>query len=264
VASLLTIRDLEVRLPGRRGNVVAVAGIDLDLDRGQRLALVGESGSGKSMTALAVMGLLPEPARASGSVRLDGRELLGLPDPELAALRGRRMAMVFQEPMTALNPVHPIGRQIAEGPVRQGLSRAGAEELTLAAMARVGLDPQRISPQRYPHQLSGGQRQRVMLAMALAGRPELLIADEPTTALDVTVQAQILRLIDGIVAERRMALLLITHDLGVVAAMAERVAVMQAGRIVETGNVADVLTRPAHAYTRRLLAARLPEVDAAW
>ena len=215
------------------------------------------------MTALAIMGLLPEAARLSGSIRLDGRELLGLADDAFADLRGRRMAMVFQEPMTALNPVHPIGRQIGEGPLRRGQPPSEVRECVLSLMARVGLDPRQVSPGRYPHQLSGGQRQRVMLAMALAGEPELLIADEPTTALDVTVQAQILRLIDDIVEERRMALLLITHDLGVVAAMAERVAVMQAGRIVEHGPVGDVLGRPADPYTRRLLAARLPEVGAA-
>ena len=263
MTDLLEIRGLEIRLPWRRGGLVAVAGIDLDLDRGRRLALVGESGSGKSMTALAVMGLLPEPAAAHGSIRLDGRELLGLADDAFADLRGRRMAMVFQEPMTALNPVHPIGRQIGEGPLRRGQPPSEVRECVLSLMARVGLDPRQVSPGRYPHQLSGGQRQRVMLAMALAGEPELLIADEPTTALDVTVQAQILRLIDDIVEERRMALLLITHDLGVVAAMAERVAVMQAGRIVEHGPVGDVLGRPADPYTRRLLAARLPEVGAA-
>ena len=260
---LLAIRQLEVRLPAEHGDLVAVAGIDLDLARGRRLALVGESGSGKSMTALAIMGLLPRAARTRGSISLDGRELLGLGDAELSELRGRRMAMVFQEPMTALNPMRSIGRQIGEVPLRRGQGRAEVRELILSSMARVGLDPLRISPDRYPHQLSGGQRQRVMLAMALATDPELLIADEPTTALDVTVQAQILRLIDGLVEERRMALLLITHDLGVVAAMAERVAVMQAGRIVEAGPVEDVLCRPADAYTRRLLAARLPEVGAA-
>jgi peptide/nickel transport system ATP-binding protein len=211
------------------------------------------------MTALAIMGLLPDRARTGGSIRLDGRELLGLADRRLCALRGRRMAMVFQEPMTALNPVQSIGRQIAEGPRRQlGLSRAEAKERVHSLMTRVGLDPLRIAPGRYPHQLSGGQRQRAMIAMALACDPELLIADEPTTALDLTVQAQILRLIDGIVRERGMGLLLITHDLGVVAAMAERVAVMQAGRIVETGATAEVLCRPAHPQTRRLLAARLP------
>jgi peptide/nickel transport system ATP-binding protein len=239
--------------------VEILAGVDLDLERGRSLAIVGESGSGKSMTALAIMGLLPDRARTGGSVQLDGRELLGLPDRRLCALRGRHMAMVFQEPMTALNPVQPIGRQIAEGPRRQlGLSRAEAMERVRSLMTRVGLDPLRIAPGRYPHQLSGGQRQRAMIAMALACDPELLIADEPTTALDLTVQAQILRLIDGIVRERGMGLLLITHDLGVVAAMAERVAVMQAGRIVETGATAEVLRRPAHPQTRRLLAARLP------
>ncbi|HMR31461.1 MAG TPA: ABC transporter ATP-binding protein [Geminicoccaceae bacterium] len=258
--ALLAIRRLEVHLPAEHGEIPVVAGIDLDLDRGQRLALVGESGSGKSMTALAVMGLLPRAARARGSIALDSRELLGLDDHELAALRGQRMAMVFQEPMTALNPVHTIGHQIGEAPLRLGMARAEVRDLVRASMARVGLDPGHISPDRYPHQLSGGQRQRVMLAMALATDPDLLIADEPTTALDVTVQARILRLIDGIVEERGMALLLITHDLGVVAAMAERVAVMRAGRIVESGSVENVLRHPAAAHTRRLLAARLPEV----
>ncbi len=212
------------------------------------------------MTALAVMGLLPEAARLSGSIRLDGRELVGLDDRQLCAIRGRKVGMVFQEPMTALNPVQPIGRQIGEGLRRHlGLGAADIRARVLDLMRQVELDPARIGPDRYPHQLSGGQRQRVVIAMALACDPELLIADEPTTALDVTIQAQILRLIDRLVRERGMALLLITHDLGVVAAMAERMAVMDAGRIVETGETADLLARPAHAATRRLIAARLPE-----
>jgi peptide/nickel transport system ATP-binding protein len=214
------------------------------------------------MTALAIMGLQPERARLSGSIELEGRELVGLDDRALCRIRGRRMAMIFQEPMTALNPVHAIGRQIAEGAIRQlGLSRTEAASRVRDLMARVGLDPQRFSPRLYPHQLSGGQRQRVMIAMALACEPDLLIADEPTTALDVTVQAQILRLIDKLVRERGMALLLITHDLGVVAAMTDRMAVMYAGRIVETGTTPAVFARMAHPYTRALLAARPREVE---
>ena len=243
------------------GSATILHGLDLSLAAGERLGLVGESGCGKSLTALSIIGLAPAAARLAGSIRLGGEELLGLDEAAWCAVRGRRVAMVFQEPMTALNPVMPIGAQISEGAVRQlGLSRAAAAALARALMARVQLDPRRFAPGLYPHQLSGGQRQRVMIAMALACDPQLLIADEPTTALDVTVQAEILRLLDGIVAERRTALLLITHDLGVAAAMTDRIAVMYAGRIVETGPTELVFARLAHPYTRALLAARPQEI----
>jgi peptide/nickel transport system ATP-binding protein len=258
----LILRDLRLRIPAPEGEADILAGIDLDLAPGERLGIVGESGSGKSMMALAIMGLLPAAAVASGSIRLDGVELLRLDDRAMCTVRGRRIAMIFQEPMTALNPVHPVGRQIAEGAIRHlGLSRRSASGLVRDMMARVGLDPARFSPSLYPHQLSGGQRQRVMIAAALACEPEILIADEPTTALDVTTQAQILRLIDEVVRERRMSLLLITHDLGVVAAVTDRMSVMYAGRIVESGETAGVFARMAHPYTRALLAARPREVE---
>ncbi|MFO1068823.1 MAG: ABC transporter ATP-binding protein [Geminicoccaceae bacterium] len=257
--SLLTVTGLTLSVPTARGEASIVRGIDLAIDRGQRLGLVGESGCGKSMTALALMGLQPDSARLGGSIRLDGEELLGRDEPAWCRIRGRRIAMVFQEPMTALNPVMAIGDQVAEGPLRQlGLDRAAAASRARTLLDRVGLG--RVSPALYPHQLSGGQRQRVVLAMALASDPDLLIADEPTTALDVTVQAQILRLLDEIVAERGMGLLLITHDLGVVAAMTDRMAVMYAGRLVETGTTDAVFAGMAHPYTRALLAARPREV----
>ncbi len=243
------------------GPVAILHGLDLSLGAGERVGVVGESGCGKSLTALSLIGLQPAPARLSGSIRLGGDELLGQDEAAWCRVRGRRIAMVFQEPMTALNPVMAIGAQIAEGAIRQlGLSRAEADVRVRKLMARVQLPPDEFPPTLYPHQLSGGQRQRVMIAMALACDPEVLIADEPTTALDVTVQAEILRLLDGLVAERGMALLLITHDLGVAAAMTDRIAVMYAGRIVETGPTDAVFARMAHPYTRALMAARPQEI----
>jgi ABC-type glutathione transport system ATPase component len=224
-----------------------VRGVSFELGAGERVGLIGESGSGKSLTALSVLGLLPDGLAATGSVRLDGRELLGAPEKELSRLRGDRMAMVFQEPMTALNPAMRIGRQVTEPFRVHGRRGRPAEEL-LAAVGLPGV------ARAYPHQLSGGQRQRVVLAIALANDPVLLICDEPTTALDVTVQAQILRLIrERLSAES--SLLFITHDLAVVAQMCDRVLVMLDGSIVEHGPTREVLTAPQHAYTRRLLAA---------
>jgi len=248
--SLLAVRGLGVAIAGRP----VLRGVDLTLGRGEVLGLVGESGSGKSLTALAVMGLLPEGARPEGSVRLDGAELLGLPERALCAIRGRRLGMVFQEPMTALNPLMTIGDQVAEGlRLHGGMDLAAARAQARERLDRVGLAAQPLD--RWPHQLSGGQRQRVAIAMAIAGRPELLIADEPTSALDVTTQAQILDLLAGLVREEGMGLLLITHDLAVVAGRADRVAVMQEGRVVEQGPAAAVFRAPAHPYTRALLAA---------
>ncbi|MET8993688.1 ABC transporter ATP-binding protein [Amycolatopsis sp. NPDC004169] len=221
-----------------------VRDVSFEIGAGERVGLIGESGSGKSLTALAVMGLLPEELRASGSVSLHGRELLGMSEKDLSRLRGDELAMVFQEPMTALNPAMRVGRQVTE-PGRIHGRRHRAEEL----LAAVGLPG---TARAYPHQLSGGQRQRVVLAMALANEPSLLICDEPTTALDVTVQAQILSLIKtSLPAES--ALLFITHDLAVVASVCERVLVMLDGEIVEAGSTRDVLTSPSHAYTRKLL-----------
>jgi peptide/nickel transport system ATP-binding protein len=221
-----------------------VRDVSFEIGAGERVGLIGESGSGKSLTALSIMGLLPEELRASGSVSLHGRELLGMSEKDLSRLRGDELAMVFQEPMTALNPAMRVGRQVTE-PGRIHGRRHRAEEL-LDAVGLPGM------ARAYPHQLSGGQRQRVVLAMALANEPSLLICDEPTTALDVTVQAQILSLIKASLS-RESALLFITHDLAVVASVCERVLVMLDGEIVEAGSTREVLTSPKHEYTRKLL-----------
>ncbi|HYD70074.1 ABC transporter ATP-binding protein [Azospirillum sp.] len=249
---LLEVRELSVSI----GGVRLLDGVSFAVERGDSLGVVGESGCGKSLTALALMGLLPAGATAMGSIRLDGQELLGAPERRWQAVRGRRVAMVFQEPMTALNPVRSIGAQVAEGPrLHLGLSRADAERRAVQALDRVGLPTNRFPPTLYPHQLSGGQRQRVVIATALACDPDLLIADEPTTALDVTIQAQILDLLADLAGERGMALMMITHDLGVVAETTDRMLVMYAGRVAERGPTAEVFRRMAHPYTRGLLAA---------
>jgi peptide/nickel transport system ATP-binding protein len=255
--SLLCVTDLRVTLATARGEVEALRGIDFTLDRGETLGLIGESGCGKSMTALALMGLLPEGARVGGSIRFDGRELVGLDDAHWRSLRGDRIAMVFQEPMTALNPLHRIGRQIAE-PLRlhRGLDARAARAEALRLLDRVRLPEAARRLDAWPHQLSGGQRQRVMIAIALACGPDLLIADEPTTALDVTIQAQILALIAELVAEGGMALLLISHDLGVIARNVQRMLVMYGGSVVESGPTGEVFARLSHPYTRGLFAAR--------
>ena len=254
---LLEVRDLRVRLRTPRGEVEALRGLDLTLARGETLGLIGESGCGKSLTALALMGLLPEGAKVSGSLRFEGRELVGLPERDWCALRGDRIAMVFQEPMTALNPLHPIGAQIAE-PLRlhRGLGRTEARAEALRLLERVQLPQAARRLDAYPHQLSGGQRQRVVIAIALACRPDLLIADEPTTALDVTVQREVLALIAELVAEDGMALLLISHDLGVMAQQVQRLLVMYGGQGVEGGPTAEVFRQLRHPYTRGLFAAR--------
>ncbi|MCF2527300.1 dipeptide/oligopeptide/nickel ABC transporter permease/ATP-binding protein [Yinghuangia soli] len=251
-APLLTVTDLTIRVGAR----ILVDGVSLSLAAGERLGLIGESGSGKSLTSLAVPGLLPEGLTASGSIRIDGVELLGRPERQLAGIRGERVAMVFQEPLTALDPLWRIGRQIAE-PLRlhRGLTRRQADEEALRLARRVGLpDPEHIV-RAWPHQLSGGQRQRVGIAIALACRPALLIADEPTTALDATVQREILALLDELTREQGTALIFVTHDLAVVASVADRIAVMRRGRIVEHGPLGEVLASPREAYTRSLLAA---------
>ncbi|MEM9319330.1 MAG: dipeptide ABC transporter ATP-binding protein [Pseudomonadota bacterium] len=228
--------------------------ISLNLAAGQTAGLVGESGSGKSMTALAIMGLLPTGAQTSGKIKLEGENLLAAPEPRLCALRGNEIAMIFQEPMTALNPVMTIGHQVAETlTIHRAASRADARAIARDRLDRVGLS--RISLDAYPHELSGGQRQRVSIAAAIALKPRLLIADEPTTALDVTTQAQILDLIKELAEEEAMALLLITHDLAVVAGMTEEIAVMRRGEIVENGATAEVLKTRSHPYTRKLFAA---------
>ena len=254
---LLEVTDLHVQLPTRRGWAPVLRGISFTLERGDTLGLIGESGSGKSMVALALMGLLPDGARTSGSIRLNGQELLGLPDAPLCHIRGQRIGMVFQEPMTALNPLHRIGHQVAE-PLRlhQGLSARAAQQAALALLERVGISDAAQRMGAYPHQFSGGPRQRITLAMALAGAPQLLIADEPTTALDVTLQRQILDLLAELVAERGMALLLISHDLGVMARQVRRLLVMYGASVVESGPTTEIFQTLAHPYTRGLWAAR--------
>ncbi len=254
---MLDVRDLRVVLPTARGPAAALRGVSFSLGAGEKLGLIGESGCGKSLTALALMGLLPEGARVEGSIRLAGQELVGLPDDAMARLRGDRLAMIFQEPMTALNPLHSIGAQVAE-PLRlhRGLDRAAARAEALRLLDRVKLPEAAKRLDAYPHQLSGGQRQRVMIAMALACGPELLIADEPTTALDVTLQHEVLMLIDELVQGSGMALLLISHDLGVMARHVQRVAVMYGGTVVESGPTTAVFEHLAHPYTQGLYAAR--------
>ncbi len=260
MSPLLEVRDLTVALPGEAGPLKVLHGVDLGVDPGESFGLIGESGSGKSMTALAILGLLPERAEVTGTIRFMGEDLLALPPAARRDLRGRAMAMVFQEPLTALNPVMAIGDQVAEGLRRRGVARKAALDGAAGALARVGLDPKRFPLKLYPHQLSGGQRQRVMIAMCLAMRPKLLIADEPTTALDVTVQAEILALLQDAAEQEGTALLLITHDLGVIAAMTARMAVVYAGRVVETGRTADVFRAMRHPYTRALFNA-LPGLE---
>ncbi|HUF90822.1 MAG TPA: ABC transporter ATP-binding protein [Candidatus Limnocylindria bacterium] len=255
---LLAVRDLSVTFDTPGGPVEAVKHVEFDLERGQTLALVGESGSGKTVTALSLMQLLPyPPARhPSGSILFAGQELVGAPESVMRGVRGDRMAMIFQEPMTSLNPLHTIEKQINEVLiVHKGLRRRQARARTIELLHLVGLPEAERRLDAYPHQLSGGQRQRVMIAMALANEPDLLIADEPTTALDVTIQAQILRLLGELKATFGMALLLITHDLGIVRKMADTVGVMSEGEIVEAGASAEVFERPRHPYTQRLLAA---------
>ena len=257
MSALLEVRDLRVTLATARGPAEALRGVSFALDRGATLGLIGESGCGKSMTALALMGLLPEGASVAGSIRFAGRELTTLDEDALCALRGDRIAMVFQEPMTALNPLHPIGRQIAE-PLRlhRGLGAAAARAEALRLLERVQLPKARERLAAYPHQLSGGQRQRVVIAIALACGPDLLIADEPTTALDTTVQREVLDLLDELRRDTGMALLLISHNLDVMAARVEQLAVMYAGSIVESGPTRALFERRAHPYTRGLFAAR--------
>ncbi len=248
---------MRVTLPTARGPVQALRGVSFSLARGQTLGLIGESGCGKSITALALMGLLPDGARVQGSIQLDGRQLLGLPEPDWCGLRGNRLAMIFQEPMTALNPLHPIGRQIAESlRLHRQMDARAARAEALRLLQRVQLPQAERRIDAYPHQLSGGQRQRVVIAIALACGPDLLIADEPTTALDVTIQREVLDLIRQLVAEDGMALLLISHDLGVMAENVQRMLVMYGGSVVERGPTDAVFERLAHPYTRGLFAAR--------
>jgi microcin C transport system ATP-binding protein len=258
VSALLEVRDLGVVFDVPGASVSAVRGVSFDVERGETVALVGESGSGKTATALSVVQLLPYPVarHPSGSIRFRDTELVGVSERRLRYVRGNRIAMIFQEPMTSLNPLHTIEKQVNEVLfVHKGLGRNAARARTLELLRLVGLPDADRRLDAYPHQLSGGQRQRVMIAMALANEPDLLIADEPTTALDVTIQAQILKLLRDLQAKFGMALLLITHDLGIVRKFADRVCVMRGGEIVEAGPVAEVYERPQHPYTQRLLGA---------
>jgi peptide/nickel transport system ATP-binding protein len=255
--SLLYVQDLRVTLHSSRGDVQALRGLTFAIDRGETVGLIGESGCGKSLTALALMGLLPEGARVDGSIRLAGRELTTLDDAAMCGLRGSRMGMVFQEPMTALNPLHTVGRQIGETlRLHKQMSVRDARARALQLLERVQLPQAAQRLDAYPHQLSGGQRQRVVIAIALACGPDLLIADEPTTALDVTTQREVLDLIAELVAEDGMGLLLISHDLGVMVDTVQRTLVMYAGSVVESGPTAEVFAHMAHPYTRGLFAAR--------
>ena len=255
--SLLEVDHLRVTLKTARGPADALRGVSFSMARGDTVGLIGESGCGKSITALALMGLLPEGAQVSGSMRFQGRELVGLDEAALCELRGNRIGMVFQEPMTALNPLHTVGRQIGESlRLHKGLSGTAARAEALRLLERVQLPDAKARLDAYPHQLSGGQRQRVVIAIALACGPDLLVADEPTTALDVTIQREVLDLIAELVAEDGMGLLLISHDLGVMAETVQRLLVMYGGTVVESGPTAQVFERLAHPYTRGLYAAR--------
>jgi oligopeptide/dipeptide ABC transporter ATP-binding protein len=260
--ALLSVEDLRVRFWTSRGLVHAVNGITFDVRPGETLGLVGESGCGKSVTALATMGILPRAARIpTGSIKLDGRELVGLPERTWRRVRGKEIAMIFQDPMTSLNPVLTVGAQLREAIEEHlDLDRKGATARAVELLEQVGIPAAKDRLKSYPHQFSGGMRQRVMIAIALACEPKLLIADEPTTALDVTIQAQILDLLRELVMERGTALVLITHDLGVVAGTCERVQVMYAGTLVETGTADDVFAAPRHPYTLGLLQS-VPRLD---
>ena len=261
--ALLSVEDLRVEFWTRRGTVYAVNGVSFDVAAGDTLGIVGESGCGKSVTALALLGLLPRAGRVvGGRARFDGRDLLRLSDRELRPIRGREIAMIFQDPMTSLNPVLTIGRQLREAlETHFGLDRGAAQRRSVELLEQVGIPaaPRRVRD--YPHQFSGGMRQRAMIAMALACEPRVLIADEPTTALDVTIQAQILDLLRQLVRELRTALILITHDLGVVAGMCDRVHVMYGGLFAETGTADRLFASPRHPYTLGLLES-VPRLDA--
>ncbi|KJK25160.1 peptide ABC transporter substrate-binding protein [Burkholderiaceae bacterium 16] len=255
MTSLLDVKNLRVDLPSENGMLHAVRGIDFHVNRGEMLCLVGESGCGKSMTSLAIMGLLPGRAKRSADhIRFDGEDLQAFSERRMAALRGQKISMIFQEPMTSLNPAYTLGNQLCEAMLHHGKgTRAQARDRAVYLLERAGIANAGQRLRQYPHQLSGGLRQRVMIAMALMCEPDLIIADEPTTALDVSIQAQILRLIRELQQEFGTAVVFVTHDLGVVARIADRVAVMYAGEIIETAPVAALFAHPSHPYTRGLL-----------
>jgi peptide/nickel transport system ATP-binding protein len=252
---ILQIENLRVEFPTRRGTLVALDDVSLAIAPGEVLGMVGESGAGKTLTGLAVIGLLEPPGRiAAGEVRLEGRRIDNLPYEEMRRLRGRRIGVVFQDPLTSLNPLYTIGAQLEETILTHlPLSGAGARARALALLREVGIPAPELRFDHYPHQFSGGMRQRVVIALALAAEPSLLIADEPTTALDVSIQAQIIALLKRLARERGTAVLLITHDMGVIAETAQRVAVMYAGRLVELGPVREVIHSPRHPYTAGLM-----------
>ena len=255
--ALLSIQNLRVSLETAQGSVAALRGLSFDMQRGEKIGLIGESGCGKSLTALAIMGLLPARTKVQGSVEINGLQLVGMPDEGMCKIRGARISMIFQEPMTALNPLQPIWQQIAEPLLlHKGMSVSAAKLRTLELLERVQLTRAKERLTAYPHQLSGGQRQRVMIAMALACQPDLLIADEPTTALDVTVQKDVLALISKLVAEDGMGLLLISHDLGLMQDQVDRVMVMYGGAVVESATTEDLFQARRHPYTQGLFAAR--------
>jgi peptide/nickel transport system ATP-binding protein len=248
---------LRVSLETAQGQVEALRGLSFNMQRGEKIGLIGESGCGKSLTALAIMGLLPNRSNVQGSVALNGTQLIGLPDADMCKIRGARMGMIFQEPMTALNPLQTVWQQIAEPlQLHQGMPDNTAKLRTLELLERVQLSRAKDRLMAYPHQLSGGQRQRVMIAMALACKPDILIADEPTTALDVTVQKEVLALISNLVSEDGMGLLLISHDLGLMRDQVDRVMVMYGGAVVESAPSNDLFQRRLHPYTQGLFAAR--------
>ena len=252
---VLDIEDLRVSFPTFDGDVQAVRGVDLQVRGGELVGIVGESGSGKSVTFLAAMGLLPKRAKITGSVKVAGQELIGMPAKEVRAVRGKKIAMIFQDPLSALNPVHKVGDQVAEMVLAHtDLSKRAAGDRAIELLDLVGIPQPKQRARQYPHEFSGGMRQRVMIAMGVANDPEVLIADEPTTALDVTVQAQILEVIQRVQHELNTAVVFITHDLGVIARVASRVQVMYAGRSVERASVDDLFAHAAHPYTTGLLA----------
>ncbi len=258
---LLDVRDLRVTFPSEDGDVLAVRGVSYEVHRNEVFGIVGESGSGKSVSTMALMGLLPRTARIQGSARYLGHELVGVPDREVRKHRGNNIAMIFQDPMTSLNPVYTVGRQLAEiVRAHHRISPKEARTRAIDALQLVGIPQPNLRVDAYPHEFSGGMRQRVMIAMAMMNQPDIIIADEPTTALDVTVQAQVLETLMSIKDELRAAIILITHDLGVVAGAADRVAVMYGGRFVERGSVDEIFTSPRMPYTLGLLGA-IPSLD---
>ncbi|HHB81732.1 MAG TPA: ABC transporter ATP-binding protein, partial [Aliiroseovarius sp.] len=261
--NVLEVQDLTVSFRQDGRDIPAVRGVSFSIEKGETVALVGESGSGKSVTALSTVALLPDSASVSGSITYEGREMIGASRQLLHEVRGNDISFIFQEPMTSLNPLHTLERQLAESiELHQGLTGSAVRARIIELLEKVGIDQPEARLSAYPHQLSGGQRQRVMIAMALANGPELLIADEPTTALDVTIQAQILDLLAELKRQEGMSLLFITHDLGIVRRIADRVCVMKDGEIIETGPTAEIFENPRHPYTQMLLAAEAHGVPA--